>query len=46
MLNFQDGALRYYTGGNVFVGSMKGKWIPFKVVHNGPKKDILVYING
>ena len=46
MLNHQDGALRYYTGGHVFVGSMKGRWINFKVVHNGPQKDIHIYING
>ncbi len=46
MLNHQSGALRWYTGGQVFDSNMKGKWIRFRVTHNGPTKAIQVYING
>ena len=46
MLNHQGGALRWYTGGHTFMGSMKGKWIPFTVTHNGPTKDITVNVDG
>jgi hypothetical protein len=46
MLNHQDGALRWYTGGQIFDGNMKGNWVPFRVSHNGPTGTIYVYING
>jgi hypothetical protein len=44
MLNHQAGALRWYTGGHAFLDSMNGRWIPFKVVHNGPTRDIEVCV--
>jgi len=46
MLNHQNGALRWYTGGQTFDSNMRGKWIRFRVAHNGPTGAIQIYIGG
>ena len=44
MLNHQDGNLNWYTGGFTFIHNMKNQWIPIRVIHNGPSKDIHIYV--
>jgi hypothetical protein len=45
MLHHYDGNIKWYAG-DTFARNVKGKWVSFKVVHDGPNRDIHVYFDG
>ena len=45
MLHHYDGAIKWYAG-DTFARNVKGRWVSFKVVHDGPKGDIHMTVDG
>jgi hypothetical protein len=46
MLNHKNGDLWYYDNGFKIKDNVKGRWIPFRVLHDGPSRKMTIWVDG